>query len=142
MLLNDLVQGTYGVQGKHTAMSVMETYADTLSIFRCKFLRPCGPERQAAWGDDVYRESGSTAIIRIDGFLPDEEDWDSYHAGIGELPNDAVGITLHGLKRAVSNPDIRNILFDLSFNAGGRSDLLAFILALTTGQDHTTALKN
>ena len=36
---------------------------------------------------------------------------------------DAVGITWTGLKRASENPAIKYILFDLSMNGGGKTDL-------------------
>ena len=91
--------------------------------------------RKAAWGDDVYRECGNTAILRIDGFVEDRTGWEAYYAGKGEIPMDAVGITWTGLKRASENPAIKNILFDLSANSGGSSDMLAYMIDLMFG-DH------
>ena len=91
--------------------------------------------RNAAWGDDVYRECGSTAILRIDNFNDDTAGWEAYYAGKGEIPMDAVGITWTGLKRASENPAIRNILFDLSANAGGSSDMLMYMIDLMFGDN-------
>jgi hypothetical protein len=91
--------------------------------------------RAAAWGDDVYRECGSTAIIRIDAFLSDNTGWEAYYAGKGEIPMDAVGITWTGLKRASENPSIRNILFDLSANSGGSNDMLSYMIDLMFGDN-------
>ena len=91
--------------------------------------------RNTAWGDEVYRECGSTAILRIDDFNEDAAGWEAYYAGKGEIPMDAVGITWTGLKRASENPAIRNILFDLSANAGGSSDMLMYILDLMFGEN-------
>lgn len=48
--------------------------------------------REAVWGNEVYRECGSTAVIRIDGFHDDAAGWEAYYAGRGEIPMDAVGI--------------------------------------------------
>ena len=93
-----------------------------------------GKARKAAWGDDVYRECGSTAIIRIDEFHDDVAGWEAYYAGTGEIPMDAVGITWTGLKRASENPAIKNILFDLSTNAGGSLDMLAYMMDLMFGE--------
>ena len=92
--------------------------------------------RESAWGDDVYRECGSTAILRIDSFDDDAAGWEAYYAGEGEIPMDAVGITWTGLKRASENPAIKNILLDLSANSGGSSDMLDYMIDLMFG-DHT-----
>ena len=91
--------------------------------------------RAAAWGDDVYRECGSTAIIRIDAFQSDNAGWEAYYAGKGEIPMDAVGITWTGLKKASENPSIRNILFDLSANSGGSNDMLSYMIDLMFGDN-------
>jgi C-terminal processing protease CtpA/Prc len=91
--------------------------------------------RAAAWGDDVYRECGSTAIIRIDSFVEDAAGWEAWYAGKGEIPMDAVGITWTGLKRASENPAIKNILFDLSANTGGSGDMLAYMIDLMFGDN-------
>jgi len=91
--------------------------------------------RKAIWGDDVYRECGSTAIIRIDEFYDDAAGWEAYYAGKGEIPMDAVGITWTGLKRASENPAIKNILFDLSVNGGGSSDMLMYMMDLMFGEN-------
>ncbi|MBQ3269831.1 MAG: SEL1-like repeat protein [Clostridia bacterium] len=91
--------------------------------------------RTAAWGNDVYRECGSTAIIRIDEFHDDAAGWEAYYAGKGEIPMDAVGIVWTGLKKASENPSIKNILFDLSANAGGSNDMLAYMIDLMFGDN-------
>ena len=91
--------------------------------------------RKAAWGDEMYREYGSTAIIRLDSFMPDEEAWADYYDGKGDFPEDSLGMVVSGLRRASENPAIKNILLDLSCNGGGSPDVMMAILALTTGQD-------
>ena len=48
---------------------------------------------------------------------------------------DAVGITWTGLKRASENPAIKNILFDLTANSGGSSDMLMYMLDLMFGEN-------
>lgn len=92
-------------------------------------------QRSRLWGEDSYREYGSTAIIRLDSFMPEEAAWDSYYHDGGAFPQDCVGIVAAGLKQASENPKIENVIFDLSCNSGGSSDALAMILALTTGQN-------
>ena len=92
-------------------------------------------QRDVAWGSDVYREFGNTAIIRLDTFMPDEDAWANYYAGEGNLPEDSLGIVVSGLRRAAENPEIKNVIFDLSCNGGGSPDVMMAILAMTTGQD-------
>ena len=89
--------------------------------------------RTAIWGDEPYREYGSTAIIRIDSFMPDEAGWEAFYRDGGEIPQDTVGNVITGLQRAAANPAIKNVLFDLSYNEGGASDALAFITTLSVG---------
>lgn len=93
------------------------------------------PQRKQAWGDDNYREYGSTAIIRLDTFMPNEEAWAKYYKGEGEFPQDCVGIVVSGLRKARENASIKNVILDLSCNGGGSSDVLMMILGLTTGQN-------
>ncbi|MBO7663255.1 MAG: hypothetical protein J6U01_07775, partial [Clostridia bacterium] len=120
-------------------MSKIENRIDSMLQTRPYFLNEITDEvrkaRTAAWGDDVYRECGSTAIIRIDEFHDDAAGWEAYYAGKGEIPMDAVGITWTGLKKASENPAIKNILFDLSANAGGSSDMLMYMIDLMFGDN-------
>ena len=92
-------------------------------------------QREIIWGDAPYREYGSTAILRLDSFMPDEAAWELYCRGEGELPQDDLGNVLEGLRRASENPEIKNVIFDLSCNSGGSPDVMMAILAVTTGQD-------
>ncbi len=92
-------------------------------------------QRDSVWGKEVYLESGNTAIIRLDSFMPDEDAWASYYAGEGELPEDSLGVVISGLRKAADNPAIKNVIFDLSCNGGGSPDVMMAILAMTTGQN-------
>ena len=91
--------------------------------------------RALLWGDEPYREYGNTAIIRLDSFMPDEAAWDSFYSGEGDLPEDPLGIVITGLQKASENPEIENIILDLSGNSGGSPDVMMPILAMTTGQN-------
>ena len=108
---------------------------NTSSISRMEMMNSLRQTRAAVWGDEVYRECGSTAILRIDAFAPDDKGWEAYYAGTGEIPMDAFGITVTGLKKASENPAIKNVLFDLSSNTGGSSDLLMAVLSLCDGNN-------
>ncbi len=92
-------------------------------------------QRESIWGDAAYREYGRTAILRLDSFMPDEAAWELYCNGEGELPRDDLGNVLEGLRQASENPEIKNVIFDLSCNSGGSPDVMMAILAVTTGQD-------
>ena len=92
-------------------------------------------QRSSIWGNEYYRESGNTAIIRLDTFMPDEQAWKDYYSGEGEFPQDCYGIVVSSLQKAAENPDITNVIFDLSCNGGGSPDVLMGILAITTGQN-------
>ena len=91
-------------------------------------------QRRMSWGDNDYLESGNTAIIRLDSFLPDEEAWKLYYEGKGDFPQDCLGVVLTGLKKASENPEIENVIFDLSCNSGGSPDVMMAILEVATGQ--------
>lgn len=91
-------------------------------------------QRDEAWGNDTYREAGNTAIIRLDSFMPDEKAWDLYYKEEGDFPEDPLGIVLTGLKKASENPEIENVIFDLSCNSGGSPDVMMAILEVATGQ--------
>ena len=107
---------------------------DTSGTWRTLLLADVMRAREAAWGEEVYRECGNTAVLRIDEFNPDDEGWEAYYAGAGEIPMDCLGITVTGLRRAKDNPAIHNILFDLSCNTGGSGDILMAMLSLVTGE--------
>ena len=92
------------------------------------------PQRMLAWGDKTYIESGNTAIIRLDSFMPDEAAWDAWYKGEGSFPEDCIGSVVTGLRRAKENLNIKNVILDLSCNSGGSSDVLMALLAVTTGQ--------
>jgi hypothetical protein len=91
-------------------------------------------QRSLCWGDETYHESGSTAIIRLDDFIPDEAAWEAYYNGEGQLPDDCLGIVVKGLRKASENLEIKHVILDLSCNSGGSPDVMMSILAMTTGQ--------
>ena len=91
-------------------------------------------QRKMHWGDEPYRECGNTAIIRLDSFMPDEDAWDRYYKKEGGFPEDSLGIVLTGLRKASENPEIENVIFDLSCNSGGSPDVMMAILEVATGQ--------
>ena len=112
-----------------------EMAMNSSSVYHSFIYTDISDTRNAIWGDDIYREYGNTAIIRIMDFTPDVSGWQKYYQGQGEMPLDSVGITYTCLKIASENPKIKNVLFDLSVNNGGSSDVLSFITIITTGKN-------
>lgn len=103
-------------------------------------------QRDAIWTDGAtYHEQGDTAVITINSFMDyDREGWDAFYAGKGERPDgstvaDIVGTLISGLERAKANPQIKNVVLDVTTNGGGSNDLCAASLALLTGQATTPA---
>ena len=115
-------------------VSRLDSFYSSSSAVRGMMLMLIQATRFGLWGEDVYRECGSTAIIRINSFNWDAAGWEAWYAGQGEIPMDAVGITWTGLKKASGNPAIRNILFDLTANPGGSSDMLVYLMDLMFGE--------
>ena len=93
--------------------------------------------REAVFGDTLsYHEQGDTAVISIDNYMDyDEKGWASYYRGEGPMPDgDIVGKVVSGIERAKENPEIKNIILDVSNNTGGSSDLMMTVIALITGK--------
>ena len=113
----------------------LESILSNSGTARREMLMQVRAQRASAWGEDLYRECGNTAIIRLDSFKTDDAGWEAYYAGTGEIPDDAYGLTWKCLKRASENPNIRSILFDLTQNTGGSGDLLTAVVNLVTGDN-------
>ena len=107
-------------------------------------LAQCEEAREALYNGDYYAEQGDTAIIRFDHFIVDNDGWKAFYAGTGERPlitkddedNDtweSIGTVLSGLERAAQNPEIKNIIIDVSCNGGGDDTALLAIEWLLTG---------
>ncbi len=152
--INDLI--SYGLGDGHTSLITISAmtalpnlYAETtnrmipmiteamqtaMNLFQYMLQQIIMPTRTQLWGEETYREFGSTAIIRIDIFNPDEAGWHAWKEGQAEMPMDALGITCRGLEKAAANPNIKNIIFDLTANGGGSQDLLQAIIGMVTGE--------
>lgn len=85
--------------------------------------------------DDFYVEIGDTAMIRFDEFIVNYDAWKAFYSGTGERPfeNDSFGTVLSGLERAASNPEIKNVVIDVSNNGGGDTYATMAIECLLTG---------
>ena len=104
----------------------------------------CLEAREALYNGDYYAEQGDTAIIRFDHFIVDNDGWKAFYAGTGERPLvtkddededtfETIGAVLSGLERAAQNPEIKNVIIDVSCNGGGDDTALLAIEWLLTG---------
>ena len=106
--------------------------------------------RDAAYGGETYIKKGDTAVIVFDAFSANDPAWRDYFAGKGERPNttdriaagdykdmvDAVAIASEGLERAKADPEVKNVVLDISNNGGGSLDVLEFIASAVCGQEY------
>ena len=90
--------------------------------------------RKDLWGEKPYREIGNIAVICLEDFECDPDGWEAYYGQDAPIPDDAFGRTVAGLKRAQQNPSIDTVLFDVSANGGGSTDVMMAILSLITDQ--------
>lgn len=88
-------------------------------------------------GGGTYHKKGDTAICHFDDFHNlNYAAWRAYYAGTGPLPTlenatetDEMVIFLDALKRADEDPEVKNLVIDLTLNTGGSLDL---VMALTS----------
>ncbi len=92
-------------------------------------------KRAPLYGDDYYVEQGDTAMIRFDEFINDYSGWTDYYAGESGLPDstDTLSLIYAGLMRAAENPEIKNVVLDISCNSGGEVQVMHAIEWLLTG---------
>ena len=112
----------------------------------------CMAARDKAYGDETYIKKGDTAVIVFDLFAAGEQAWKDYFAGKAERPNatdpiaaggykgfrDTVAIVTEGLARAKEDPEVKNVVIDISNNGGGSLDVLAYIASILAGRKYCT----
>lgn len=93
--------------------------------------------RPKVYGEGVtYVKKGDTAVCVFDSFNErNEQAWKDYYAGTGPMPtvenapNDDMVIFLDALKKAASDPEVKNFVIDITANGGGSADI---VLAMTS----------
>ena len=105
-------------------------------------------------GDSTYVKRGDTAICILDGFGVKIYDvWKDYYEGKTEKPTlenlaeglkpDPVLKVTDAIKRASADPEVKNLIVDISNNGGGDTDECTAVIALLTGSRLvTTYAKN
>ena len=93
--------------------------------------------RPAAYGQGVtYYKKGNTAVCVFDSFNSrNDKAWKDYYEGKGPMPTvdntegDDMVIFLDALKKADADPEVRNLIIDITANGGGSADI---VLAMTS----------
>ncbi len=93
--------------------------------------------RPAAYGQGVtYYKKGNTAVCVFDSFNSrNEKAWKDYYEGKGPMPTventqgDDMVIFLDALKKADADPEVKNLIIDISANGGGSADI---VMAMTS----------
>ena len=94
--------------------------------------------RPKAYGEGVtYVKKGDTAVCVFDSFNNrNEEAWNNYYAGTGPMPtventpDDDMVIFLDALKKADEDPEVKNLIIDISGNGGGSADIVVAMTSL------------
>ena len=119
----DLAQATQaGIMG------MMGMMTDAMAIRK---LRP-----EAYGTDETYIKKGKTAVCVFDSFNSrNEQAWKDYYAGKGpkptleNTPGDDMVIFLDALQKAQDDPEVENLVIDITANGGGSADI---VLAMTS----------
>lgn len=92
-------------------------------------------------GDPFYRKQGDTAFCLFDQFGPTNfTAWNDYYAGEASMPTvdkDYQGdltVVLDALNRANNDPEVKNLVIDLSCNPGGSLDIVLTITSLIANE--------
>ena len=100
--------------------------------------------RPQSYGKGVtYYKKGDTAVCVFDSFNnSDNEAWRKYYAGEGPLPTventeeDDMVIFLDALKKASADPEVKNLIIDITANGGGSADIVMAMTSLILDQSY------
>ena len=112
-----------------------------------KILYLLGPEREAILGQGkTYIKKGQTAICLFNSFGgTDKKAWNDFYAGKGPRPTvetsptDPMAIFLDALEKAANDPEVKNLVIDLTLNGGVSSDVVAAMTSLMYNQSFVRA---
>ena len=121
------------------AMSSMDYMVDMVTDNQAvAFLRP------QSYGEGVtYIKKGDTAVCIFDSFNDlNEEAWNNYYEGKGPMPTlenteeDDMVIFLDALQKAAADPEVKNLIIDITANGGGSADLVMAMTSLILGKSY------
>ena len=106
-----------------------------------------------AYGKNVYAKQGSTAVIVLNSV--DDVDFKKWHAflhGEGPRPTsaepindpqlptngnvDSLAIFLDGIERAKADPEVKNVVIDVSNDDGGSDDLVLYMSSIIANRQY------
>ena len=94
--------------------------------------------REKMLGKEFYYKKGNTALCVLRSFVDLEWDaWYKYYAGgekptIEKYPNDDLLILLEGMRKADADPEVKNLVIDITTNGGGSDDVVNLLESLIT----------
>ena len=100
--------------------------------------------RPQSYGEGVtYVKKGDTAVCIFDSFNDlNEEAWNNYYDGKGPMPTlentqeDDMVIFLDALYKAAADPEVKNLIIDISANGGGSADIVMAMTSLILGKSY------
>ena len=100
--------------------------------------------RPKAYGEGVtYFKKGDTAVCVFDSFNSrNEKAWKDYYAGQGPKPTvgntekDDMVIFLDALDKADADPEVKNLIIDITANGGGSADIVMAMTSVIMGKSY------
>jgi len=130
-----LSQAVGNEREKYAEGMLLEAVAPMMSMMQSSMA--VAQLRPAAYGQGVtYYKKGNTAVCVFDSFNSrNEKAWKDYYEGKGPMPTventqgDDMVIFLDALKKADADPEVKNLIIDISANGGGSADI---VMAMTS----------
>ena len=100
--------------------------------------------RNQAYGKGVtYVKKGNTAVCVFNSFNDmNEKAWNDYYSGQGPMPTlentkgDDMVIFLDALRKASADPEVKNLIIDITANGGGSADIVMAMTSLVLDKSY------
>ena len=141
-IFGNWMEGNQGLQDTYPQLyQLIMDYFDTMANQKGDFIGLARPTTS----DETYYKEGDTAYLMYNSFGPvNNEAWKAYYDGGCEGETPAVdeeflgdlSVVLDALKRANDDPEVKNLVVDLSCNTGGDFDVLMTMSVLMGGPNY------
>ena len=141
-IFGNWMEGNQGLQDTYPQLyQLIVDYFDTMANQKGDFIGLARPTTS----DETYYKEGDTAYLMYNSFGPvNNEAWKAYYDGGCEGETPAVdeeflgdlSVVLDALKRANDDPEVKNLVVDLSCNTGGDFDVLMTMSVLMGGPNY------
>ena len=135
---------------KENVNAMMDDYPElALAVLDCidaMYNSPYEMIEMARPTEDTYYKEGDTAYLLFDQFgETNYEAWNDYYDGgcdpddLPAIDDDYLGdlsVVLDALQQADEDPEVKNLVIDLTLNPGGSLDVVLAMTALMGGQSH------